>query len=169
MIFRKSVPADINAILEIIKQAQHYFKENNIDQWQNNYPNYETIQEDIASENSYVLEKNNTVIATSAIVFTGESTYEKIYEGKWLTDNKYATIHRIAVREYYKGQGISAEVISETEKLCHEKGFNSIRVDTHEDNKSMQKMLSKNGFEYCGIIYLSDGNKRIAFEKVLRN
>jgi hypothetical protein len=29
-------------------------------------------------------------------------------------------------------------------------------------------MLEKNGFIYCGIIYLSDGQERLAYEKVLK-
>ena len=43
----------------------------------------------------------------------------------------------------------------------------SIRIDTHRDNIPMQKMLNKNGFIYCGIIYLLDGKERFAFEKPL--
>ena len=43
----------------------------------------------------------------------------------------------------------------------------SIKVDTHEQNLSMQKLLRKNNFEHCGIIYLQDNSKRIAFEKIL--
>ena len=39
MEFRKSVKSDIPEIMGIIKQAQDYFKEKNIDQWQNGYPN----------------------------------------------------------------------------------------------------------------------------------
>ena len=31
----------------------------------------------------------------------------------------------------------------------------------------MQRMQAKNGFEYCGIIYLEDGAERIAFEKLV--
>jgi predicted GNAT family N-acyltransferase len=31
----------------------------------------------------------------------------------------------------------------------------------------MQKFLQNNGFKYCGIIYLEDGNERLAFEKKL--
>lgn len=41
-----------------------------------------------------------------------------------------------------------------------------IKVDTHEENISMQKLLKKNNFKYCGIIYLEDKSKRIAFEKI---
>ena len=43
MEFRKSTKSDITKIMDIVKQAQAYFKEQNIDQWQNNYPNEEVI------------------------------------------------------------------------------------------------------------------------------
>ena len=46
-----------------------------------------------------------------------------------------------------------------------EKGVPSIKVDTHENNIPMQSLLKKNGFEYCGVVYLEDGGKRVAFEK----
>ncbi|WP_455539180.1 hypothetical protein [Terrisporobacter sp.] len=46
-----------------------------------------------------------------------------------------------------------------------EKKVHSIKIDTHEKNISMQNLLKKNNFEYCGIVYLEDGGKRVAFEK----
>lgn len=167
MNFRKSTNDDIDSIMRIIKQAQDYFKENNIDQWQNNYPNVETIENDIAEDDSYVLLKDNKVCATSVISFKGERNYDKIYEGKWLSDESYAVIHRIAVDNTIKGCGLSGEIIKRAEELCRENNINSIRVDTHEENISMQKALKKNGFEYCGVIFLADGAKRIAFEKII--
>ena len=39
-----------------------------------------------------------------------------------------------------------------------------LRIDTHENNKVMQRALEKQGFERCGIIYVPDGTPRIAFE-----
>ena len=46
-----------------------------------------------------------------------------------------------------------------------------IRIDTHRQNASMQRMLEKNGFAYCGIIYLQDGAEagaeRLCFDKLL--
>lgn len=168
MKFRKSTEADIQTIMEIIKQAQAYFKENNIDQWQNNYPNPSTISHDIAHEHSHVLTKNNQVVATAAISFDGEKNYNQIEAGQWLSDGEYAVVHRIAVDNTYKGLGLSSEIIKEVEKLCLQKGVHSIKIDTHQDNKSMQKLLQKNNFTYCGIIYVEDGSQRVAFEKVLR-
>ncbi|NRT72325.1 GNAT family N-acetyltransferase [Clostridium beijerinckii] len=167
MEFRKAVETDINDIMNIIKQAQSYFKEQGINQWQNNYPNPETIGNDIANKHSYILLKDNNILATAAVSFDGEKTYDSIYEGEWITNSQYAVIHRIAVDNTYKGLGLSSKIIRNVEELCLSKGVHSIKVDTHEENISMQKLLKKNKFQYCGIIYLEDGNKRIAFERIL--
>lgn len=167
MEFRKAVETDINNIINIIKEAQVYFQEQGIDQWQNNYPNWEVISEDIAAEISYVLLKDSNIVATAAVSFAGEKTYDSIYEGEWLSTKEYAVIHRMAVVNKYKGLGFSSQIIKKVEELCLNKGVRSIKVDTHEDNLAMQKLLEKNEFKYCGIIFLEDNSKRIAFEKLL--
>jgi len=167
MEFKKSVEADVDSIMKIIKQAQDYFKEKWINQWQNNYPNVEVISNDVAEKNSYVLLQNKEVVATAVVSFNGERTYESIYEGEWISNKEYAVVHRIAVDNNHKGLGLSSQIIKNVEELCIEKGVSSIKVDTHERNLSMQKLLRKNKFEYCGIIYLEDNSPRIAFEKIL--
>ena len=165
MELRKATYTDANRIMAIIKDAQMYLQQAGVDQWQNNYPNIEVIKEDIAHDNSYVLVQNGDVVATAAISFDGESTYEKIYEGKWLSDEDYAVIHRVAVANECRGSGIGSGLINTIEAFCINKGIHHIKVDTHEDNQSMQKLLVKNDFIYCGIIYLEDSSKRVAFEK----
>jgi RimJ/RimL family protein N-acetyltransferase len=167
MQFRKAVETDINNIMNIIKQAQVYFKEQGINQWQDNYPNIETIRNDIMDKNGYVLLKDNNIVVTVAVSFDKEKTYDSIYDGEWISNNEYAVIHRMAVDNNYKGLGLSSQIIKNTEQLCLNKGVHSIKVDTHEENLSMQKLLKKNKFQYCGIIYLEDKSKRIAFEKIL--
>jgi len=44
------------------------------------------------------------------------------------------------------------------------KTISNLRIDTHEDNKTMQHVLSKLGFSRCGIIYIEDGSPRIAYQ-----
>lgn len=167
MEFRKAVETDINDIMNIIKQAQAYFKEQGVNQWQDNYPNVETIRNDIINKNSYVLIKYNNIVATVSVSFDKEKTYNSIYDGEWISNNEYAVIHRMAVDNNYKGLGLSSQIIKDIEQLCLNKGVHSIKVDTHEENLCMQKLLKKNKFQYCGIIYLENKSKRIAFEKIL--
>ena len=73
-------------------------------------------------------------------------------------DSPYSVIHRIAVK--YHGRGIV--------DFCFNECFlelPNIKIDTHRDNIPMQKCLLRNGFEYCGIIYLKDGTERLAYQK----
>ena len=69
MEIRKAVKSDVNNIMKIIKQAQEYFKNQGIDQWQNNYPNIDTINSDILNGNNYVMIKDNDIVATAVIIF----------------------------------------------------------------------------------------------------
>lgn len=167
MEFRKATKKDIPRIMEIISSAQKYMKENKINQWQDGYPNESSIADDINSEKSYVLEDSGNIIATTYLSFDGESDYDKIYDGNWISNEKYGVVHRVAVDNDLKGQGMAGRVFKFIENICYEKQVYDIKIDTHRDNKSMQRFLSKNGFEKCGIIYLKDNSERIAFEKLL--
>lgn len=170
MNFRKTENKDIPEIMRIIGQAREYMKAQKIDQWQDGYPNEAVFMEDIEKGYSYVMEEDGRVIGTIAILFDGEPTYEKIYEGAWKTENQpYAAIHRVAVDAECKGKGIAGVMIGEAEKMCRERNVCSMKNDTHRDNRSMQRMLEKKGFEYCGIIYLENGEERIAFEKQIKS
>lgn len=166
MKLRKSVNEDINNIMQIIDEAKEALKEQGIDQWQNGYPNADVIRNDILNNDSYVFIKNNEIVATSAVSFDGEKTYDKIYDGNWVSNDEFAVIHRIAITSKYKGTGIASEIIKMIEAMCLDKDIHSIKVDTHEFNIPMQKLLKKNDFKYCGVIYLEDKSKRVAFEKI---
>lgn len=167
MDFRKAIYTDIENIMEIITQAQDYLKSKGIDQWQNNYPNMETIKNDICNKDGYIVLENENIVGYVVVSFNKEKSYEKVYGGQWISNNEYAVIHRLAVHKNYRGKDVSTIIIESVEKLCLVKNIKSIKVDTHEYNKSMQKLLKKNSFIYCGVIFLEDGNKRIAFEKLI--
>lgn len=163
---RPSTTEDIPFIMGMIAQAQNYFKQQGVDQWQDGYPNTEVIRNDIRNHNSYVLLQEDRIIATAMISFDGEPTYADI-DGHWLTDHPYAVVHRIAVESALKGQNIAGSILAFAEKMCHERQIPCLRIDTHEENHSMQRVAAKSGFQYCGIIKVRDGAPRKAYEKVL--
>jgi len=165
---RLSNTSDIKSIMDIIKQAQSYFKQSGINQWQNNYPNDSVIENDIRLNESYVIEMDEKIVGTYVLSFRNEDTYDLIYEGSWLSNDKYAVIHRIAFDQGIKGKGLSKEVLDIIYSQCTSNQIFSIKIDTHEDNKVMKKMLVSNGFVHCGTIFLRDGNKRLAYEKSLK-
>lgn len=156
---------DLGEILELIAEAQEYFRSQGIDQWQNGYPNADVIGEDIANGWGYALRENGHVIAYSCISLEKEPTYSRIEDGKWHEDASYGVLHRVAVRNRCKGAGAASLFLKRAQELCREAGFRWLRMDTHRDNLSMQKFLRKNGFLFCGIIHLADGSPRLAFDR----
>ena len=162
---------DKNSVLSIYEDAKTFIRSYDSPQWQNGYPNRDVILSDIKNGNSYIIEDEEKIVATAALIFEKESPYSNISEGKWITDSDYSVIHRIAVDSELKNRGYSSKLLKKLEEVSKEKLVYSIKIDTHEDNKPMQRLLEKNWYVYCGIIYLdkepSIGEKRMAFEKVL--
>lgn len=168
MKIRNATLRDLPEMMQIINAAKSYFKENGIDQWQNGNPNPDVLTVDINNGESFVaVDDNDKVFATAMISLRGEPTYSEIFDGKWLNEGGYGVIHRVAVCPSSKKSGLATMLISLTEQKAREAGFMSIRADTHEDNIPMQKMLEKNGFVYCGNIFLVDGAPRRAYEKLI--
>ena len=166
-ILRKTTTADVNRVMTVIDQGKAYLKANEIDQWQNGYPNEKIIKEDIVDGYGYVLVCEDEVVGTVALSFDGEPWYDDIRGGEWLTNEDFLVIHRLAVSQEARGTDLATEMIKQAEKLCAKRGIRSIKIDTHEDNVIMQKFVKKNGFVYCGTVILGSEGKRLAFEKVL--
>ena len=162
---RKTTVKDVDTVMKIIEESKEYFREQHINQWQDGYPNRKTILEDIIQGISYLLvDENNAIIATAAISFYGEETYNQI-DGAWLNDEAYVVIHRIAVNKANKGQNLASILINFAHLEASLKQIYNIRIDTHKDNYSMQRFLLKNNFTFCGIISLDSGDKRLAFQR----
>ena len=166
MIIRKSSIQDLDMIMQIIEDARISITKLGIDQWQYGYPSRDIVKDDIANGISYVVD-DGEVCAVFALKDDGEPTYEKIYQGKWINNEKYVALHRIAITPSMRGTGLAGNIIDFIVKYCRENGFSSIKVDTHKGNIPMRKMLEKNGFSYCGVILLADKQKRVAYEKII--
>ncbi len=156
---------DIEIAVSIINDGREYLKQQGIDQWQGEYPNKENIKQDIICNRGYFVVDGSHKLAYMCIDFEGEPAYKNI-KGQWKSEGDYAVIHRLAASKQKAGRGLSDTIIELVEKLCKQKGINSIRVDTDNKNKIMQHILQKNGFIYCGTVWFADSDK-IAFEKIL--
>ncbi|MDR0231203.1 MAG: GNAT family N-acetyltransferase [Dysgonamonadaceae bacterium] len=160
---RKAKYADVERILEIIRQAKEQMRRMNSRQWQEDYPAEEHITGDIEKGYGYVLCGKTGVIAFAAVIFDGEPAYDKI-DGKWLTDFPYVVVHRLAVADEMKQKGIATFFMRKIEELAKQNNIRSFRVDTNFDNLYMQKILFALDFTSCGDIYYDKG-KRMVYEK----
>lgn len=162
MEIRHTERKDLDTVLEIYAHARKFMREHgNPNQWSAyGWPPKSLIEKDIAEKKSYVCIEEGEI---AAVFFYDqgeriESTYNTI-EGKWIGNETYGVVHRIASSGKYKGAGTFC-IRWAIEQSGH------LRMDTHRDNTVMQKCLEKIGFTYCGIIYIreSDDNERLAYE-----
>ena len=161
---------DLVSIMSIINDAQELLAGQNIDQWQNGYPNTAIVLKDIQNNESFILKsESGACLATAMFSTKNEPTYSKI-EGRWMNPKQtiYGVIHRMAVAKNYRGKKLAKFFFNQCEQKLSEKKIPSMRIDTHKDNFGMQKLLKTMGYSYCGVIYLENGDKRLAFEKLIQ-
>lgn len=162
MIFRKATDKDTEASLEIYASAREFMRANgNPTQWAGEYPGRADIEGDIALGYAYVAEDEGQVVGVCHFHIGTDPTYDKIYGGAWLNGDEFGVIHRIAVKE--KRQGVARFIYGE----CFS-AIPNLKIDTHEDNLPMKHSLERAGFVYCGVIYLPDGQARVAYQKTKR-
>lgn len=151
--------ADLPRILEIYNIAKAYMRASgNPNQWNGTYPDPETLRTDIEKQRLYVYKKNGRIHGVFMLLLEEEPTYAYIENGSWRQETPYGTIHRLA------GDGEVKGLFAKCVAFCEGK-VKYLRADTHFDNHTMQHLLEKNGFERRGIIYLANGDPRIAYQK----
>jgi GNAT superfamily N-acetyltransferase len=166
----KSRKENLPQIIQMIKDAQDLLASQNIDQWQNGYPTKSILLKDIQDLQSYILLNTKGLpLATAMFSTKREPTYSKI-DGGWMTPNQtqYGVIHRMAVSKNYRRKGIAKYIFNACETMLKTSQIKSMRIDTHEQNHGMRTLLKTLNYNYCGVIYLENGDKRLAYEKLIQ-
>ena len=149
---------DLPAIEAVYAAARAFMRASgNLNQWVGGYPQRTLLMDDIEKGQLYVLEEAGAVHGAFACIPGKDPTYAYIEAGQWLNDLPYATIHRIGTDGTIHGAVKAARDFAL-------RFADQVRADTHADNKPMQHTLEKNGFVRCGVIYLENGDPRIAYQ-----
>ena len=154
---RNAELTDLPRLEEIYAYARSFMaRTGNPNQWGTKNPPTAQLAEDIRRKELYLLEDAVGIHGVFYFAMGEDPTYQTIYEGSWLSREPYGTIHRVA------SDGSGGVFVSAL-RFCKSR-TDHIRIDTHHDNQVMQRLVEKHGFSRRGIIYISDGSPRIAYE-----
>lgn len=160
MEIRKAVMDELAEILAVYEYARGFMAQTgNPNQWGKTNPTEAVVVEHIEKSQLYVLVQDGEIAGVFAFIPGADPTYGYI-EGAWHSDEPYAAIHCVASNGKIKG--MFAKVVEYCEKRSRH-----LRIDTYKDNRIMQRAIEKQGFSYCGIIYLANGSPRLAYDKTL--
>ena len=161
MRIEKAQKEDIPRILQIIEEARSFQLSYGNKQWAGGYPSPALIENDIATGIGFKVIVDERTEGYLAVVDYDES-YDAI-EGKWLSDQSYIALHRIAFSDAIRGRGLFPLFIDEMKKEAEKREAKSIRIDTDRQNPIMQHLLVKLGFTKTGYI-LFEGDRKLAYE-----
>ena len=120
------------------------------------------IRQDVRTGHSYVCEEDGRVVGTFYFYQGKEAEpgYAAIEDGAWIGGDEYGVVHRVAGDGSVKGIGT----------FCLNWAYGQcghLRIDTHPDNRVMQSLLEKLGFQKCGVVHVpEDSDPRYAYEKL---
>lgn len=152
---RQATQKDFEQIIAILADGRNQLAEKGVDQWQGDYPNRDHVKEDIDKGFAYlVVSDDEETVGALSIVAPPEHDYDTM-DGQWLVDtNKYRVIHRVAIHSNHAGHGYASRMFEEVIKYVEQADdIKSLRIDTHEDNKAMQHLIEKNGFQRVGTLH----------------
>ncbi len=141
MTVRKATTQDLAAIMEIFARAKAFMRETgNPNQWRD-YPTETIVLRDIEREECLVMESENGIEGVFVMSFGPDAEYELPEAG--FAPGEYATLHRLASAGREKG--IFAAML----RFAQERA-DRLLADTHADNRIIQTLLAKNGFQQRG-------------------
>jgi len=168
MTIRKANKGDLGSIMKMYKSCVKGMIENDIDQWDDAYPNAEIIKEDLSIGTYYVSEIDGTIIGGINIDQNQDYTYLAL---EWKDkSNSFLVVHRLGVKEEFWNKNIGKDLMLFTEKLVIKKGMNSIRLDTYSGNQKAMQFYIRLGYTEIGTIDLKPNkDKYHCFEKIVKS
>lgn len=158
---------DIIRVLEITNACANHMINQNIFQWDENYPSQEAFKEDVQNNSLYVIEKNNDILGCLCISAKIDDVYKNV---KWLTLNeRNIYLHRLAIHPDHQGKGLALKLMSYAEEFTIQKGYKSIRLDTFSGNPKNNKFYTLQGYTKLEKIFYRDQSDMPfhCYEKIL--
>ncbi|NFD42781.1 GNAT family N-acetyltransferase [Clostridium botulinum] len=168
MNLRLAKEKDLNFIIEMITIVKKHMIENDNDQWDEEYPDMETLRRDIINEDLYTIIEENNCMAIIAINKDQAPEYKNV---QWKLDDKSPlVVHRLAVNPKFQGKGVAKTIMSFVDEKAKEQNCKSIRLDTYSKNKVAINLYKRLGYSIVGEVYFRGKELPFkCFEKIAEN
>ena len=150
MKMRHAKNEDLDKIMKIIHETVKEMNENGNFQWDESYPNREVFINDIKEGTLYAaVNDRDEVIGISVANFDSFEEYDNL---EWKSQKSDYVIHRLAVDNVYRNEGVAAFLMENIEKEIIKKGKCYMRTDTNSKNIKAQRFFEKVGYKFVGEI-----------------
>jgi ribosomal protein S18 acetylase RimI-like enzyme len=150
-----ATPADLEAILGLIKEASRWLKARGKDQWAVPWPNREQrdarVLKGLVNRKTVIVRQGDTAVAT--VTMANWHNPNVWVSGSCTADltERAVYLHRLITARKYAGHGLGESLINWAEKRARAKyGAQRTRIDVWTTNTDLHRYYQKLGFESCG-------------------
>lgn len=145
--------SELKEILALTRACGLHMRENGIDQWDENYPDIDSLRNDVERNTLFAYREHGVVLG---IVVLNEDQDEEYAEINWSTSeqDRNLVVHRLAVHPDHQGKGIARKLMDFSEEFARKQGYNAIRLDTFSQNPRNQKFYRTRGYSELGSVFL---------------
>ena len=165
-VLRHATPAELPAILALVRQVVPLMNAAGNYQWTREYPNEAVFQKDIAQNHLWVAELDGELAGVAALTQDQDAEYA---DADWDAAEPALVTHRLAVAPAAQGRGVAQALLHQAEHEARALGLRTLRVDTNSENAATQGLFPKLGYRFAGEIKLAfrPGLRFFCYEKRL--
>ena len=138
MILKKATSENAKAVLELYRSVIG----RRFCVWDENYPNEQTIREDINANTLYILEDEGRIIGAASVVPENECDHLEC----WQCEGR--EIARVAVAPEFQGWGLSKAIMSRIIDDLRQQGCKSVHLLAAVENIPAVRTYKRLGFEF---------------------
>ena len=163
---RRATPANVPAILALIRRVVPLMHAGGTFQWSADYPNEAVFVRDIDRQQLWVAELHGAVAGVAALTQDQDPEYA---QADWDASEPALVTHRLAVDPATQGRGVALALMQQVERQAVAQGLQVLRVDTNSENAATQRLFPKLGYRFAGEITLAfrPGLRFFCYEKRL--
>lgn len=146
--FRLGSSADLPEIAALFENAKKHMIAQQIFQWDELYPTWETYDLDIKRRELTVGILDGRIAVVYVLNRECDEQYRK---GRWkYADAPYLVLHRLCVNPAYQNMGVAKLTMAHIEEVVRAKGIRNIRLDAFSENPFALRLYDSCGFRHVG-------------------
>lgn len=155
---RQATLQDLDDLDDLAVRTITHMHQHGRTQWTLNYPRKVHFKHDIDHGDLFVYVVDARIAGVYALCEDNEPSYQTI---DW-TVNQALVMHRIMVDPVMQGKRLVDHIFLHAYHQAAKRGYDGIKIDTHQNNQPMLNLLKRHGFNYRGYLKAID---RLAFER----
>jgi ribosomal protein S18 acetylase RimI-like enzyme len=156
---------DVDDVMQLVARCIDAMRREGIEQWDDVYPDRQTILSDAREGTLYVGSFEAAGLAgTLAINDYQNPEYAQVH---WtISPARVAVVHRLMIDPRHQGRGIARELMRFAEELARGRGYDAVRLDAFSENPRALRLYQRLGYHDAGTVTFRKG-KFHCFEKAL--